>query len=334
MSNKIYASGFYNEEQKARFLEPLTESTRVSYSRVLSRAKYIEEPLGKDLYNFNQEEIELLIRYMNPKTLESVQHSVNIIQLYMRWAIEEDLRSNNINPLDGLTGKEYFKKFVDSTAKLLFRDDEVYEIIDRLINFQDKAAVLSLYEGIGGKQFSELIQLRTTDITTGNNGIELTNETGHKRLFEASDRLMNVLLKAAEETEYFKKNGEISSTARSSSTVKLLNSPYVMKPIHTNLKGFDRKVQAHSITRKYRTIAELFDMPYFTPINVRNSGMLKMARDIYFSTGELTTNDYKEICSKYGVGTQNKWNQGHLFLRRNFLNIDKIVELFGEKKDV
>jgi site-specific recombinase XerD len=327
MSNQIYESGFYNESQKLRFLSHFGQTTQNAYKRVLSRAKELEEPLDKDLYNFNQLEIEQLIRYMSPKTTESAQHALNIIQAYIRWAIEENLRENNINPLDSLSGKEYLKRLVDTSAQTLFTKEEVFEVIDRLVNYQDKVVVLALFEGINGKTFSELLNLKRKDIDEDNNELILTEEDGSERKLRVSETLINMMVKAYDEKDYYKKNGNVSlNYPRISDKLELLDSPYVIKHTNTNARSTG-KVEAHTISRRFKMIAEMFDMPYFNPGNVRNSGMLYEGWKAYKEHGEIRQQDYYDICNKFN--TSNKDRYSYTYLKRSFLNEENIKELYG-----
>jgi site-specific recombinase XerD len=330
LSNQIYEDGFYNEEQKLRFLSQFTQGTQNSYKRVLSRAKNIEEPLEKDLYNFNQLEIEQLVKYMSPKTTESAQHALSIIQMYIRWAIEENLRDNNINPLDSLSGRDYFKRLVNTSAQTLFTYDEVFEVVDRLRNDQDRAVVVALFEGINGKKFSELLNLKKRDIPEDGNVLILIDEDGSTREIIITDRLKNILSRAADEKEYFKKNGDVSEKIRNTDVLKLVDSPFVIRHSNTNTKG--DKAEAHTISRRFKMVAEMYDMPYFNPSNIRNSGMLYYGMRRYREHGKLTQQDYYDICNQYD--TANKDRYAYTYLKRSFLNEENIKELYGEKKDV
>lgn len=151
MSNQTYNDYLYNKEQKERFLKDRTFNTREAYSRVLKRASSLEEEFGKDLYNFNISEIELLINYLAPTTLSSVQSATSPITVYIDWAIEQGLRTDNFNPLSTLIDREYLEKFIDKSNELIFSKDDIDDITCRLTNRIDAAVIQCLFEGLMGK---------------------------------------------------------------------------------------------------------------------------------------------------------------------------------------
>lgn len=254
MSNKIYESGFYNEERKQMFLKGLTPNTLSTFSRVLNRAKMLEEQFGKDLYDFNIYEIEHLISYLNPRTMNSVLSSASIIQNYIRWAIEEDLRLNNLNPLDAIFGQEYYSKFVDRTNKLIFSKEEIDDMTGGLVNFQDSAIIHSIFEGILGKGYSEVLNLTIHDIDNENLSVLLRNNTKSntwsERKLEVSGELISMLNMAYREEIYYKNNGNPASNLKAP-TSKLISNDYVFRSAILNTKA-DGKADSHLILRRLK----------------------------------------------------------------------------------
>ncbi|MGM1044816.1 MAG: hypothetical protein ACQEXX_01580 [Bacillota bacterium] len=335
MSNKIYEQGLFNEEQKNRFLKDLNKNTYNAYFRVLNRAKNLEEQFEKDLYDFNIYEIERLIDYLNPKTLSSITSSVSMIQNYIRWAIEQDLRGNNLNPLDAITGDEFFSKFIDTSNKVIFSLDEIEDITGGLVNYQDSAIVRSIFEGVMGKKYSEILNLTIDDIDENNNELLLKNDVNEyektERKLEVSPELIKMLMKAARETEYYKSNGHPSETNKSSPVANLEESNYVFRNAMLNTKL--QRADYFLIFRRLKNIADWNQQPYLTGINIRNSGMLYMASVLYGQSGKLDKTEIDTVCEAFNLSKIKNKNDYHTTRhRKEFLNIEKLVEIYGPKE--
>ncbi|MNK43727.1 hypothetical protein D3C87_624420 [compost metagenome] len=332
MSNKIYQDGLYNEQQKQMFLKGLTKNTHASILRILSRARVLEEQLNKDLYNFSLNEIERLIIYLNPTKLNSVVAAASIIQGYIRWAIEQDLRNDNINPLDIVFGDEYFNKFVDKTNQTVFSYKEITYIIDRLMNYQDAGIVLALFEGIVGKKYSEILNLLKSDVKKDSNTVVLKNDvnenTQETRIITVSNDLTNLLLKAAEQTVYYKNNGHPSENIKAP-TSDLIDNDYIFRNSKLNTKE-NGSADAHLVLRRLTNVRKWFDYPFFNAINIRNSGMLYMAYQLYENNKKFGKAEFDAVCEHYNISklkNSNEFNASRL--RKEFLNIETIERIYG-----
>ncbi|MEC0306906.1 hypothetical protein P4H67_09065 [Paenibacillus lautus] len=334
MSNKIYESGFYNEEQKQMFLKGLRSNTLSTFSRVLNRAKMLEEQFEKDLYDFNIYEIESLISYLNPKTMNSVLSSASIIQNYIRWAIEEELRANNLNPLYTIFGQEYYSKFVDKTNKLIFSKEEIDDITGGLVNFQDSAIIQTIFEGILGKGYSEVLNLTIHDISNEDSKVLLRNNTDidqySERKLEVSQELILMLNRAFEEEIYYKNNGNPAANIKAP-TSKLVSNEYVFRSAILNTKA-NGKADSHLILRRLKKIGEWYQQPFLTAINIRNSGMVYMANQLRIRTGKFDKETFDIVCDRFNISKiKNSSDYNASRIRNDFLNIDKIIEVYGEE---
>ncbi|MGY5342943.1 phage lytic cycle repressor MrpR family protein [Paenibacillus glucanolyticus] len=334
MSNKIYESGFYNEEQKLMFLKGLKSNTLSTFSRVLNRAKMLEEQYKKDLYDFNIYEIERLISYLNPKTMNSVLSSASIIQNYIRWAIEEDLRINNLNPLDAIFGQEYYSKFVDKTNKMIFSKEEIDDITGGLVNFQDSAIIQSIFEGILGKGYSEVLNLTIHDINQEDSSVLLRNNRDQisfsERTLELTQELVIMLNNAFQEEIYYKNNGNPAANIKAP-TSKLVRNEYIFRSAILNTKA-NGKADSHLILRRLKKIGEWYQQPFLTAINIRNSGMVYMAHQLRRRTGKFDKETFDIVCDRFNISKiKNSSDYNASRIRNDFLNIDKIIEVYGEE---
>ncbi|OMD66777.1 phage lytic cycle repressor MrpR family protein [Paenibacillus odorifer] len=326
MSNKIYDNELYNKEQKERYLKGFPINTYGVNKRVLKRASYIEEQLNKDLYDFNLREIEQLLSFLAPKTMTSCHSSVVAIQSYIRWAIQEDLRKDNINPLDAVMGESYYMKFVDTSIKSLFTDIEIERITDRLVNSQDSAIIQCLFEGIKGTGYSEILNILKSDLSRESNIIELRDELNSgsmvRRKIEISDNLMDMLFDAANETTYQKNNGDSMAKAPES---ELVENEYVFRSSILNIKEYGR-ASSHLILRRLKAISKLAGQPQLTATNIQKSGMIKFGYDLYKERGVFDTEEIREVCSRFDIKINSSFR-----VRRDFLNINTIKSVYNEE---
>ncbi|WP_211750114.1 hypothetical protein, partial [Paenibacillus sp. Marseille-Q4541] len=314
-------------------IEDQGENTYNTFKRVINRAAYIENELEKDLYDFNAMEIERVLRLFNHSTLNSVETTFSVISSYLRWAMEEGLRKDNINPLDILRDRDYLKKFINSNVKRLFTKDDINSIMRDVRNPQDNALIDALFNGIMGKKYSELLNLTKYDIDETNNKLKLKNEINEKEVYtreiEVDKSLIRNLLNAAEQTNYYKANGSPSEGTRNA-IQKLQESPYVFRTGRSGKYKQAEEGKAHSalVSRRLKTISEYFGFPDLTPINVRNSGMVYMAYQLSAETGKLAVKHKNYIYERFGIYTSEN-DRPKYHLAQDFLNIETVNLLYG-----
>ncbi|MGG1650503.1 hypothetical protein ABHN03_25435 [Paenibacillus sp. NRS-1775] len=325
MTNEIYNEELYNEKQKLRFLKDMGSNTFTAYSRVLKRASRIEKKNNKDLYNFNLTEIEQLLNYLSPKTIQASITNGAIIEGYIRWAIKEDLRDNNLNPLDIVAETKYYKKFVDKTNKLIFSEEEINKIVYGLPSRQDAVIVQAIFEGIMGRNNTELLNLKITDVDPTNNTVLLRNinkdDVEEIRKIVVTEQLVAIIQKANDETLY----KSIFSTGREK---KLVPSPYVIKGAGKAPKD-DGQTGSSTIRNRIKNIGLMEGYDYLNAINIRNSGMLKMAKDIYARNKKLQREDIEAICIHFNVGiTKDRHTILSTPYTREFLNKETLLDKY------
>lgn len=333
VSNRIYSDEMFNQNIKIMFLKDYPENTRLAYSRVLKRAKYLEDQVSKDLYDFNLHEIVQLLRFLSPTSYASALSSSSIIQNYIRWSIEQGLRVSNMNPLDAVVGDEFYKNVIDVSRKNLFTLEEIENITGGLVNFQDAAMIRGIFEGIMGHGYSELLNLKKVQLDPHHLLLQLVNEekdrTTHREV-QISEELMLMLIKAAEESEYYKNNGNPSPNIKAP-TSKLVDNDFVFRSSILNVKSYER-ADKHLVLRRLKNVAEWFGQPTLTAINIRNSGMLYSAYQLYKETGKLEKNEIDYVCHKFNIA---KLKGSEFYnvsrLKKEFLSIEKIIQVYEEE---
>ncbi|MGR6760356.1 phage lytic cycle repressor MrpR family protein [Paenibacillus sp. T2-29] len=325
--NKIYDNDFFNGEQKKRFLKDMTENTYMVHSRVLKRASRLEKNLNKDLYDFNLDEIEELLNYLSPKTVQASLTNGSVINAYIGWAIQQDLRTINLNPLDIVGETDFYKSFVDKTNKLIFSEEEVKKIVFSLESRQDAVIIQALFEGIMGRNNSELLNLKLVDIDADSHKVLLRNidkdNTEQTRFLKISDPLLRLMQEASQETEYK------SIMGTGGRVKKLVPSPYVIKGAG-KASADDGKTGTFAIRQRIKNIGIMEGYDYLSAINIRNSGMLKMARDLYEETNKLKREEIEAICRHFNVGIAKDGHIASTPYTREFLNLETLFDVYPE----
>ncbi|ASA22692.1 hypothetical protein [Paenibacillus donghaensis] len=305
MANNIYGNEFFNAEQKERYLKGLSESTKIVYSRILLRAAYVEEELGRDLYNFNVNEIGQVMKLLSPTTYNSSRDALSQMKKYITWAIKNDLRDNNINPLGAGLSEEFISSFIDSSLEFLYTEKQINDIIGRLSNEQDRALVLALFEGLMGREYSEILRLQLADIDQENNILTLKNldadgETTIRKL-KVSEKLVTLLIRAANQTIYVKSNANLQVKMKSSRDITLVSNGYIFRSADMNTTYFG-VAPRNFVSRKIKNISRWLDYKELVPLNIRKSGMVKYAKDLYEERGVFERQEILEVCRRFDYG--------------------------------
>lgn len=307
----------YNPEIKKRFLEKYPYD---AYERIFLRSYVFEEALGKDLYDFNIDDIKRVLYELDPITLGSSRTNGRIITSYIDWAIKEGYRKNNINPLKTVQS-EWFNQFVNKKRKLFITDQELEEIEAHCINSQDAVIVRALFEGL---TVSELLNLKKTDVDYENGILKLKDDKKGERTLKVSEQCLKLIRQASEEIQYYKNNGQISEGTRREWT-ELVDNEYVLRPSITRTKKMGR-ADEFLIYRRLDTIKKTLGFPYLTSKNISNSGKLKMARDLYLKEGALGREQLIKIAERFNVSKViiNGYESYNLTILKDFITLENL----------
>ncbi|MEI2281259.1 hypothetical protein [Paenibacillus polysaccharolyticus] len=335
--NKIYDESFYNSSTKERYLKNQGEGAKISYGRVLKRASSIEARLERDLYDFNLSEIKQVLFLLKSSKMTTIIATGIIIQNYIRWAIEQDLRLDNINPLDAVSSDEFYKQFVDMSNPILFHHNEIMDWVGQLINHQEKLTVLGIYEGIYGRQYSELLTLKMERVREVSGDplsyeVELIDETSdgtkESRVIPISNKLYTIMRTANNEEFNFKNNG--LDTGMKHDKRNLTKTDYVIRAAEDKRTSDENAPAAPTlISRRFKKISDVFQSPTLTPTNIRNSGMLYMAYNLYKDSGKLGKEEYESVCVHYNVGRMRDGGYTYSRLKKDFLNMENLELVYG-----
>ena len=303
----IYDLSLYNRELKQRFIATYEEGTQKSLIFIFNKSAQLEFSLGKDIYEFNREEIDDLFLVFDSTSKASVASRFSIIGKYIDYTIEQGFLKTGINLVKNLSGEEYYNKYVSKVAerKKILNTEQLDDLQDFCVNDQDSAVFAIIREGGRGRQeaeneLEELVNLRIDDCNFDTNEITLTRNNGETRIIIVSDKTMEILKFANAQEVYIRKNGELDdwSKVKKNNKMNLHKNGYIFKPTWKSDMG---KITAKALVQRITMIKELYGNPFITVTNLWLSGMAEYGRKIKLEKGrELEKEDFKEICRRFG----------------------------------
>jgi site-specific recombinase XerD len=321
-------SEFYNESIKNKYLDEIeNEGSRHVVKYVFMASKRTEEILDMDLYNFSEENVGLVMENINPKTYNTARTNLGYIKNYISWSIKRGYRENNINPLDAVDRK-WYSKYVDKTTKIHFSEEELEDFLEDFDNAQDQAMVQLWFEGVQGRDFSELKNLNYYDIDWNDNVIEVKDYDGTKRTLKVTDRCMRYLENAYKQTVYrYYQDGDVGKEQI------LHQSNFIFRNIaHRRTK--EEGVSTNVIYSRLTGIRNKFNLSLFTPNAIKQSGQIHMAAEIFIRDGCFGDNgtyaQWEEIGDRYKATlmTSNGSTYYNTRLMKDYINTENLKELY------
>lgn len=315
----------YNKEIKEGFLKYYSKNkdTLTSVIYAFQRGEPLERQLDKDLSQMNIFEVDQMAKSIDSISEQMIRTILSIYSSYTDWCIlnvkdlEIDVNSYRIF----LNQKTDLKEYVSlvKAKNMYITEEDVDIIIDRLVNAQDKAYILALYEGIRGTAMSELRNMKIEDIDNENNTISLYDDNGSKRTTTISEKLKNLLHKANNQKRYLQNNG-VKTPGMLSTIRHLRPSEYILKAKAGEKKedSKDTRATAQNMSmlvqqiRKY--LEEALDdgenYSFITPRSIYDSGMINLVIDAY-DRGEINNievSDLKVILQDYKLSHTQLYN--------------------------
>jgi integrase len=319
----------YNEEIKERFLSEkyINEDTQKTIRNVFFNSYPEEYRLSKDLYDFDQYNISEVIKNMNPHTKSVAKSHGRLIRAYIEWAIDVGLRKSNLNPIDVISEEQY-GTFINKNKKIHYSYDEFIELIEdkSLYNSSDKALLFMMWHGIIGEQFSQIKELKFSDVDFENKTIYVKERDYH---VPVDDKCIEYLEKTRFEKTYYQYNSSIQDFTEK----ELLESPYVFRNIKSPRGQENESVKTNVIYKRIHTIKELLNRSYLTPNSIKQSGMLHMGYLLALDNNMIL--DYEQLAKigdKYEysqITTPEGFSYYNTHLLREFLSEGNLQDLYG-----
>lgn len=321
----------YNQEFKEKFLASLDSEHKVSlFTSLFAKSSSYEEEFERDLYDFTMKDLDLFyygIATPSENTL-AVFHSI-IIQ-YIDYAIKDGQRMSNINIFRNIAGTS-LGRYVASYKNQYLTLSEFNDFMKYVANDIDVAIYRSLFEGISGEQYSEIRNLKMSDIEETDGRI-LANLLEEKKSGETLERTIEITPQLFKDLQYANRQKEYvanNGTSVVHAAAEVVDSPYVFRPVkrgaYLNSNG---QINMQTVFRKKILLNELTDGQIRNINTLVVSGMLHMANEIFRETGQLTDDDFFAIGEHYKKNIKSKYESRVLKHIKDLLRLG-LEQLYG-----
>lgn len=294
----------YNEELKMAYITE-KESTTIIPKHYLknefNKISKVEYELEKDARNFTKREIIEYYKTRNFINVDSVGVLNSILSQYVQWCLQRNLVTDNQNHYLEID-RDIMKSCLNMAIyhRRIISRERIEEICSQLINPRDKVIFMCLFEGIKGKDFCEIVNLKPSDIK-GNKTYLCTN-----RIVEITDVLKGYIDQCIDEKMYY------SVTGTQAKVMPLINRGYIIKD-YPNTKDetndfYKGRALYNSILRSLKSLG-LFR--YLSSTSIYISGQIdminKMAQEENLSAKEVIYSDrLKKVEEKYNCNINKK----------------------------
>ena len=305
-------NSLFNEEVKNQYLHEMiligsiSEETSKSYNRIFTVTNEIEEALGKDLSEFTLQEIETILYGFKANNRNTVESYARIISSYLNWCVQQGISKRNplyvLNPTD-------FEKYLTNEEEY-FTDAQLRRYEDQCQNYQDAVIIRLLFNGVGGKQLTEIRNLKKDEVDFIQKRMKLINtlssdDNGNplqftERWIDIDERTISLLVGAMGQKIYTKRNGDMIPRENIRPYTDLVDNKYIVRASITKTEKFNSPVDKFVIYRRVQTIAESLGIEEFTAKFIQRSGMIHYANQL-IRDEKLTLNDIKMVADRFNL---------------------------------
>lgn len=194
----------YNEKRKIEYSNYCRSNGDTRDERffinVFNYCEEFENRFGKDLSDFTKEEIAEM--YSDTKRFRTLNILIVKHSQYSRYA-DWTNPNNEFHFYD----RDDLVKFItieDRNSRIVTRE-EFMEVVYSMINSMDQLLLMSIFEGIKGKDFQDLLNLKTQDVNLkGGFAIISTRERG---IVSLSNELVEIIKKCLDEKVFTNASG-------------------------------------------------------------------------------------------------------------------------------
>lgn len=246
-------------------------NTKKALNLVYRKLNTFAETNQKTVENLTEEEIrKFLLQVYAGKSETTISNAIASIKRCFK-AIGKSEVVANINYIN-------LKKDIFYKKDIYFTPTEVYEIVENLLNYQDKALVLLVYAcDLYDENFETIIHLKEHQIKEDH--IEIKN-----RKIYFNEYVGAIFHMAKEEMVYEKYNNSLESSI----TLRPKNGYFMRGQV--SLKSDNPFVSTIMLKKRFKTYSDYLEIEGLTPINLKNS---KLVYDL--AKMELEYNDGIDI---------------------------------------
>lgn len=274
--------------------------SETSLNGVLNRVQSIERDVGKEITEFSQEEILNMFRKFNLTSVNTLQNYNNYLRAYCDFVVYKT--NNGTNHFTGIN-KEMLKTCIDEDIRKnkYITYEHLKQIEEDLLNYTDAAILECLWNGIAGKELSDLTHLEREQLDEDK--MEISLKSG--KVIKIYTRLYKLLGGAFKETDLVC----YGETTR----VKKVNGYGKLYKVRDNAYKDSDSVRFRWVYRKIMIIREYVGLPNMSMKTLQGSGMLYYIKQGMEKTGLgfrefLGTKSGEKIMEQYGFMNENRIN--------------------------
>lgn len=272
------------------YVKNVLGNTFINEEACLKRAKTFEEKVGKDLSEWNSKEIIDYYKSICTHSLDFLYNIHSVFKKYTTWCMSKNLIADGINHYDEIT-KDTLMQCINKVIadqRIISREDLLREI-QRFTNPRDQFICLACFEGLGGKEMEEIINLKLSDFDTKHNSITLKRkELGQTKTVELkySEELLNYARHSADADIYIvEKISENGKTTYREFKMAGERNQIVKKILSRNVDSPEDDVKPAAITRRFKELQRMTNILAFNSKALKESGRIYQIKELVKSKG-------------------------------------------------
>jgi hypothetical protein len=288
----------YNEEVKQRYIiekESKTYTPKYYLKRLFDKTEEHEVRLDKDVSNFTSYEITDLYKTFNIRSVESLTVMNSHLGLYTDWCLKQNMVMDCQNHFSEMNHDAFLKCInIMALKKSIVTRQTLYTWFEEeILNPSDAFIMLALFEGIRGKDFCEIVNLKMSDFS--GNKVKLC--TGRELV--VSDKLVELAKISDDTMEYYSVNKD------NIRTFPYLDEDVIVKNFHNCKNEIDSYGQGRRIYRRLmRNFEYLRVEQWMSASSLEESGRIDFiktrSKELGISAKDFIFSDYvDEIDYKY-----------------------------------
>lgn len=295
-------------EIKQEYLSTKPSKTAESDAFVLRAADEYEILINKQIYNMSYADLkEMVAMQFKNSSIKSIVKNISVLKNYIDFCLDKKLVLHGENRLAPFTVTEA-KDFVHRQALIskFITKKRLKEYQDMLYNEQDKLLLELLYIGVRGRTtkdgtYEEVINLSIEDVNKEENTLILRQNDGELRLLTDVDISTISLIQETYDREiYVENNGEQTENKRISKPRQTVINHVDKYVFRIPGKNKFNKLTTNLMNSRMNRIQHYLDNHYITYTSLYQSGMIQLAINIYQECGDVTSQDFQNICARYG----------------------------------
>jgi hypothetical protein len=263
-----------------------------------------ENIYGKDIYNFTKNELLDAYATLGFSDISSIRSLNSVVKKYIDYAYNKvDVKV--ITPATSLIVEDDLYKCLSQLKRdsKYMTEKELYESLEYMLNELDQCMVMSLWEGIKGDKFTELINLQKDDFNYEQSYIQVGNRK--IKLNEIQREIFSAAINQTEYKKMIKGEKKLAKISDDNNKQSLLYNTYPMyesEYIFRNIvyKGKIAKtpiLDDMAIKNRITEIKKQIDRRHWTAVTIYVSGVVYRMLQIRRDWNLKSTREYLELYS-------------------------------------